>query len=263
MLTLAVSQYAPVDSSSGNLERIEHLARNARDDGASVLVLPEYSAAFVPVDPVAMAAVAEPIDGGFTEGLANISRQLDGLVLISGMVLKREHTYSAIVAVGSDGVLAVAEKLHLYDAFGGQESSWLTPGRVDKPPLLQVGEHMLGFMTCYDLRFSEVAAWLVDAGATTLIVPAQWVPGPRKEDHWDTLLRARAIESQCFVVGAGQPAPHGVGRSQVISPVGDVLLQMDSREGQRTVSLDVADVVSAREANPMARSRRFLVQPKP
>ena len=83
----------------------------------------------------------------------------------------------------------------------------------------------LGLMTCYDLRFPELARALVDAGAEVLVVPAAWVAGPRKVDHWRTLVRARAIENTVYVVAAAQPAPRYAGHSMVVDPLGDVLAE--------------------------------------
>ena len=82
-------------------------------------------------------------------------------------------------------------------------------------------------MTCYDLRFPELARALVDAGAEVLVVPAAWVAGPRKVDHWRTLVRARAIENTVYVVAAGQPGPRYSGHSLVVDPLGDVLAEAE------------------------------------
>jgi len=261
-LVIAMGQYAPAESTTENLGKIELLATRVHADGAEVLVLPEYSQSFIPGNGPAMASAAEGLDDEFVAGLAQISAALGGLIIVSGMVIATDGVRSAIVAVGEQGVAAVAEKIHLYDAFGAKESSWLTPGQVVTPQLLTLGEHTLGFLACYDLRFPEVAAWLVEAGATTLVVPAQWVPGPRKVEHWTALLGARAIETQSFVLGVGQPEPHGVGHSTAISPVGDVLAQMNASEGTTLVTLDQAEVHAARTINPMASARRFTVVPR-
>ena len=80
-------------------------------------------------------------------------------------------------------------------------------------------------MTCYDLRFPELARALVDAGAEVLVVPAAWVAGPHKVDHWRTLVRARAIENTVFVVAVGQPGPRYTGHSLVVDPLGEVLAE--------------------------------------
>ena len=93
-------------------------------------------------------------------------------------------------------------KIHLYDSFGYRESDRLSAGDVE-PRLVEVGGLVVGLMTCYDLRFPELARLLVAEGAEVLVVPAAWVAGPRKVDHWRTLVRARAVENTVFVVAAG------------------------------------------------------------
>ena len=108
-------------------------------------------------------------------------------------------------------------KIHLYDSFGYRESDRLAPGPSSRS-LVDVGGFRVGLMTCYDLRFPELARALVDRGAEVLVVPAAWVAGPRKVDHWRTLLRARAIENTVFVVAAGQPGPRYTGHSMVVGP---------------------------------------------
>ena len=95
-------------------------------------------------------------------------------------------------------------KIHLYDSFGYRESDALSAGRA-RARRRRRARLRVGLMTCYDLRFPELARALVDAGAEVLVVPAAWVAGPRKVDHWRALLRARAIENPVFVVAAGQP----------------------------------------------------------
>ena len=94
-----------------------------------------------------------------------------------------------------------------------------------RPWSVDVGRLRLGLMTCYDLRFPELARALVDRGAEVLVVPAAWVAGPRKVDHWRTLVRARAIENTVYVVAAAQPGPRYAGHSLVVDPLGDVLAE--------------------------------------
>jgi predicted amidohydrolase len=101
----------------------------------------------------------------------------------------------------------------------------------------------------------------MDAGATCLVAPAQWVPGPHKIEHWTTLLRARALENQCFVVAAGHPGPHGIGHSAAVDPLGVVLAQAEDGPELLIVEIDSTRVHSARDANPMARARRFNITP--
>ena len=113
-------------------------------------------------------------------------------------------------------------------------------------------------MTCYDLRFPELARALVDAGAEVLVVPAAWVAGPHKVDHWRTLVRARAIENTVFVVAAGQPGPRYTGHSLVVDPLGDVLAE--AGEGAAVAHRDAGarrPSTTARRTNPSLANRRL------
>jgi len=257
-LTIFLGQFAPGVDSLENLQTIRELAIQAVHEGADVLVCPEYAQAFAPQPGPEWALLAQPLDGHFVTELAEISAQASGVIIIAGMLVGQgDKPRNTMVAIGPAGVMAVSEKIHLYDAFGQQESQWVTRGDLTPPQLLTLGEHRIGMMACYDLRFPEVARRLVDAGATCMVVPAQWVPGPQKIEHWSTLLRARAIENQCFVVGCGQPEPYGVGRSMVVDPLGDVIVELDGQESVGVADLGVGLVDATRAANPMTNARRW------
>jgi predicted amidohydrolase len=111
-------------------------------------------------------------------------------------------------------------------------------------------------MTCYDLRFPELARALVDRGAELLVVPAAWVAGPRKVDHWRTLLKARAIENTVYVAAAAQPGPRYTGHSMVVSPWGEVL---EAQDGDLFVESTVerAYLDDVRAENTSLANRRF------
>jgi deaminated glutathione amidase len=265
LLHVALAQYAPLASSAANLAALSGSVADAAAQGAQIVVAPEYSQAFLPGQYEKWATVAEPLDGEFVTGLAGISADNDGVVIVAGMLHRRENSLptNTIVAVGPEGVLAEADKIHLYDAFGASESAVVAPGVIGAPQLLDIGGHRLGFLACYDLRFPEVTRRLVDALATAVVVPAQWVPGDHKVSHWQALLKARAIESQSYVLAAGQPAPHGIGHSTVIDPWGVVLGELGPDAGVLHAQLDAALVASVREVNPVSRARRFEISPKP
>jgi predicted amidohydrolase len=263
-LHVALVQYAPVASSAASLAALSEIVTGAMSHGAQIVIAPEYSQAFLPGHYEEWANLAEPLEGEFVTGLAQMSADHDGVIMVAGMLQRRKNSLptNTMVAVGPRGVVASAEKIHLYDAFGASESSFVAPGSTAEVSLLDIGGHRLGFLACYDLRFSEVTRRLVDAGATTVVVPAQWVPGEHKVSHWQTLLKARAIESQSYVVAAGQPTPHGIGHSAVIDPWGVVLGELDSDAGVLHAHLDAALVASVREVNPVSRARRFEVRPQ-
>jgi predicted amidohydrolase len=261
-LRVALGQFAPSSNGVANSERIRLLAAVAHKEGADLLVCPEYSQGFLPQQGPDWAALAEPIEGHFVSALQQISVDHDGLVIFAGLVVASgAKPRNTMVAIGPHGVLGRQEKIHLYDAFGANESEWVTPGEITPPNILDFGSHRVGVMACYDLRFPEVARRLVDAGATCIVVPAQWVPGPHKVQQWTTLLRARAIENQCFVVASGHPEPHGVGHSMVVDPLGSTVSELDGGEGVAHAVLPISVVEHTRAANPIQVARRFGVTP--
>lgn len=265
-LTVATVQWGPGPDPETNARAIESFVERSAAGGAHVVVFPEYSHAFIPGDGPEMAKRAQTLEGGFGHSLREIASRHRVVVVAGALVADGpadgQAVHNAVVVARAEGVEVFAEKIHLYDAFGMAESQWVNPGRIDEPRLLDIGGHRMGFLSCYDLRFPEVTRRLADAGATCLVVPAQWVPGPHKIEHWRTLLAARAIETQCFVVAADHPAPHGVGHSQVVSPLGEALVERVAGEGIDSLELDIDQVERARGANPMARARRFQVSPR-
>ncbi|MFK4761372.1 carbon-nitrogen hydrolase family protein [Microbacterium sp. ZW T5_45] len=263
-IAVAVCQFAPTASREGNLERIAGLVAEAAARGARLVVLPEYSSYFVTPMDETLAANAEPLDGPFVSTLTALAAD-HAVVIVAGLVESAsdaDRVRNAVVAVRGDGVLAVYRKQHLYDAFGQTESDWIEPGDVGGAAVFEVSGIRFGLMTCYDLRFPEVARTLVDAGADALVVPAEWVRGPLKEHHWTTLLAARAIENTAFVVAADHPAPIGVGHSQVIDPQGVVLAGVAADEGIAVGVVDRATLERVRAVNPSLRVRRYAVVPR-
>ena len=261
--SVAVCQFAPGDAPDRNRGRIAELVAQAASRGAGVVVLPEYSNYFVnPMDDT-LAANAEGLDGEFTGALRALAAE-HGVVVVAGMVEAADEgrVRNTVVAVSDAGVQAVYRKQHLYDAFGQQESDWIEPGEIGAAAVFDALGLRFGLMTCYDLRFPEVARTLMDAGADALIVPAEWVRGPLKEHHWNTLLTARAIESTAYVIAADHPAPIGVGYSQVIDPMGVVIAGVSAGEGVAVASLDPDLIARTRETNPSLRLRRYRVVPR-
>ncbi|WP_336629918.1 MULTISPECIES: carbon-nitrogen hydrolase family protein [unclassified Microbacterium] len=260
---VAVCQFSPVADRSANRERIGALVAGAAARGARVVVLPEYSSYFVDPFDETLAANAEDLDGEFTGELRRLAGRHD-VVIVAGLVERADEgrIRNAVVAVDATGILAVYRKQHLYDAFGQTESRWIEPGRVGGAATFVVDALTFGLMTCYDLRFPEVARTLVDAGADVLVIPAEWVRGPLKEHHWTTLLAARAIESTAYVVAADHPVPVGVGHSAVVDPQGVVVAGVGTGEGIAVAELDPAAVARVREVNPVLRLRRYRVSPR-
>ncbi|HSE10422.1 MAG TPA: carbon-nitrogen hydrolase family protein [Nocardioidaceae bacterium] len=200
---------------------------------------------------------AEDLDGPFVKRLTELAGRHE-VTLVAGMFERSPdpgRPYNTLVVVDGTGPRAAYRKIHLYDSFGYKESERLLAGDIE-PVVVEIGGLQVGLMTCYDLRFPELARALVDLGAELLVVPAAWVAGPGKVDHWRTLLKARAIENTVYVAAAAQPGPRYSGHSMIVSPRGEVLEADDSDRvvGSR-VERGYLDEVRAE--NPSLANRRF------
>lgn len=263
MSLVAVAQFAPSADKDGNLAEIARLASAAAERGARLVVFPEYASYFAdPIDET-YSANAEPVDGPFSARLRSLAAEL-GITIVAGLVERGTgtHVRNAVIAVGETGVLAVYRKQHLYDAFGQRESAWIEPGPVGAAQTFVVDGLTYGLMTCYDLRFPEVARTLADADADAAIVPAEWVRGPLKEHHWNTLLAARAIENTMYVIAADHAAPIGIGASAVIDPQGVASAQLALDTGIAVADVDPARIAETRRQNPALTLRRYRVSPR-
>ena len=259
---VAVAQFAPTAERERNVLVIRRLAERAADRGAHLLVLPEYSSAFVLPPGPALAERAEAVDGPFAAALGAIAADL-GIVLVAGLVeAVGEKVANTLVAVDRDRVLATYRKQHLYDAFGGAESAWLVPGPLEEPQLFELSGLRVGMQTCYDIRFPEVTRRLAVAGAELVLVPAEWVRGPLKEQHWRTLLAARAIENTVYVAAADHIPPVGVGASAVVDPMGVTLAGLGEQEDVAVATVTAARIADVRRANPSLALRRYDVVPR-
>ncbi len=261
-LTVAVCQFAPGADRAENRRRIAEQTAEATSRGATLVVFPEYSSYFVAEMDESLAENAEPLDGPFAAHLRGLAQQ-HGITIVAGLIEAGtgRMVRNTAVAVDGSGIRAVHRKQHLYDAFGFTESDWVEPGDPGAPQTFALDGFTVGLMTCYDLRFPEVARMLADAGADAIVVPADWIRGPLKEEHWRTLLAARAIENTAYVVAADQPVPTGIGHSLVIDPQGVAVASAGIAPGIATARLERDVIARVREANPVLRQRRYRVVP--
>jgi deaminated glutathione amidase len=227
-------------------------------EGSDLVVLPEGFARDFGEPGSDLAPYAEKLDGAFVSEVERVAAER-GTTVVAGMFEQTDGTgdtspYNTVVVRG--GAHVDYRKIHLYDSFGYRESDVLTAGPIE-PATFQLDGTTVGLMTCYDLRFPELARRLVDAGAEVVLVPSAWVAGSRKVEHWTTLLRARAIENTVYVVGVGQPGPRYSGHSMVIGPLGDVLVEGGDGAEILTAELDLSAVAAARRTNPSLANRRL------
>lgn len=265
---VALIQMSATTDSAQNRETVAGaLDCFSASDGLDLVVLPEASMHDFGRPDHDLAAAAEDLDGPYVQLLAQRAERL-GVTVVAGIFEKTVRDgetgeaglpYNTLVVLGPDGALrATYRKAHLYDSFGYRESDRLTAGTVE-PVLVEIGDRTVGLMTCYDLRFPEHARLLVDAGADTICVPAAWVRGALKEDHWMTLLRARAIENTVDVLGVGQCGPGYVGHTMAVDPLGVVVAAAGEEPAVVHATLSTERLAHARRLNPSLANRRMNV----
>lgn len=264
-VVLAAGQFCAGPDLDENLRACVSAIEEAGRRGAALLLLPEASLC-PPPGIFTPSSAAQPLTGPFVTALRAAAAR-SGVAVVAGSFTPGPdgRSYNTVVAIGPDGeILGSYDKLHLYDAFSGQESTEVQAGprSPDHDALLtfRLGGITFGVATCYDLRFPEIFRALVDRGATVLLVAAAWMPGPQKQDHWAHLLKARAIENSAFIVAADQCSPSGVGHSQILDPMGRDMAAAGDEPEVIAVTVDPAVVADTRHVNPSVANRRFSVK---
>jgi predicted amidohydrolase len=262
-LAVALVQLDAGADVDANIARAAELTDAAAATGARLVALPEYLQ--YRGDDDGFRASARPIPGPHTEPFATIARRHGAWILLGSVAEttddpRRPHNTS--VLLDPDGeVAATYRKLHLFDIAVDRgpvdtESARVSPG--DQAVLARVDDVEVGLTICYDLRFPELYRALALAGAEVLSVPANFTERTGR-DHWEVLLRARAIENGAFVLApsqiggpAGSPA---FGRSMVIDPWGTVIAQAPDAETYVTATLDLDRVAAVRRQIPALANR--------
>jgi predicted amidohydrolase len=263
-MRVAAVQLNSTDEYNRNLQVAERLVRDAAADGAELVVLPEKWTVLGP--PEAIRSSAEPLDGPALTAAAGWAREL-GIFLVAGSVPEvvpdQEKLANTSVMFGPDGEpRATYRKIHMFDVEVGdvsyRESDIEQAG--DQIELGDAKGTKVGLTICYDLRFPELYRILALRGARVVTVPSAFTERTGR-DHWEVLIRARAIENQIFVVAAGQigsAPPHyrSYGRSMIVDPWGVVLAQAPDTECFVSADLDFVLQDETRERLPSVRHRR-------
>lgn len=265
-LTVALVQLNSRDDKRANLDKAERFVAEAAGRGARLVALPEYVDYLGPKE--GFDAIAEPIPGPTTGRFAELARRHD-VYLLGGSIHERsaqpDKYYNTSTLFDPRGeLLAAYRKIHLFDVRIGQtvvaaESERIVPG--DETVTALVDGHRVGLSICYDLRFPELYRALAEAGAELLFVPAAFTMFTGK-DHWELLLRARAVENQCYVVAPGQVGRHDpdgwcYGRSLVADPWGVVTAVASDGEGVTLATIDFSLVEKYRTEVPSLANRRL------
>lgn len=264
MLAGAV-QLNSTEDTDRNLATADRLVREAAARGAELVVLPEKWSVLGTDEQ--MAAAAEPLEGRCVGWARSITREL-GIDLVAGSIVESladsEKCANTSVHVGPDGELrAVYRKLHMFDVeVDGvlyAESAHARPG--DEVIVSELaGGIGLGMSICYDVRFPELYRLLALRGAEVIVVPSAFTLATTR-DHWEVLLRARAIENQCFVIapnqiGAHPPGHRSGGRSLIIDPWGLVLAGAADAEAVIVARIDLDSLAGVRRRLPALAHRR-------
>jgi deaminated glutathione amidase len=261
-LRAAAVQLNSTGEKDRNLASAERLVRAAAADGAELVALPEKWNLLAGGDE--LLAGAEPLDGPSLSAARGWAREL-GIHLLAGSIAERgeEKAWNTSVLIGPGGEdLASYRKLHLFDVDAGgvayRESEHERAG--SELVTAAVGDLTLGMTVCYDLRFPELFRILALRGARLLTVPSAFTLATGR-DHWEVLLRARAIEDQVFVLApnqVGRAAPHfeSFGHSAIVDPWGTVLAVAFDEECFVAADLDLAAQDRIRAELPSLANRR-------
>jgi predicted amidohydrolase len=261
-LRVAAVQLNSTGEKQRNVAAAERLVRDAAADRAELVALPEKWS-LLAGGPELLAG-AEPLDGPTLSAARGWAAEL-GIHLLAGSIAEDggEKAFNTSVLIGPDGAdLAVYRKIHMFDVeVGGvsyRESEYEEPGA--EIATAELGELSAGLTICYDLRFPELFRILAVHGARLVTVPSAFTSATGR-DHWQVLLRARAIENQVFVLApnqVGEAPPHfsSYGRSAIVDPWGVVLATAPDEECFIAADLDLSAQDRMRRALPSLANRR-------
>ncbi len=264
----AVCQMRSTSDGAENLRQAEELVRAAAAGGATFVATPENTNYLGPHGE--KVRLAEGFDGSTCALFSSLARELAIHLLLGSFNEKSPvagRCFNSSVLFGPDGAqLAVYRKIHLFDVdvpdgVSFRESAMVAPGSEVVVAATALGP--VGLSICYDLRFGELYRALVLRGAQVLTVPSAFTAVTGKA-HWETLVRARAIEAQAFVVAPGQVGEHGDsglreshGHSMIVDPWGRILAEVPGGIGFAVAEVDLGEVARVRAAIPLADHRRL------
>jgi predicted amidohydrolase len=271
MLKVGLVQTRTPATQAAALAHTAPLVREAAAGGATLIVTPECSN-ILQRDRARLFDALTPMEGDpVATGLRALAAELSVWLLIGSALVRRADGKAAnrsMLVSPSGQVMATYDKIHMFDVDlptgeRHRESTAYEPG--ERAVVARAGDASLGLTICYDIRFPPLHAALARAGAEVLTVPAAFTR-PTGEAHWEILLRARAIETGCFVLAAAQGGTHEDGRatwghSMAIGPWGEILAKADHDEPCVLIAeLDLAASAKARAAIPaLANARTFAV----
>lgn len=260
--TALVQMKSSVDKNK-NLSYSLKLIGRAAQKKAQLICFPEFQMAYSPAEqkPETLHEIAEKINGDFISALSNSAKKnkINVVATIYEIIntnKQNQKVFDTAVIINERGkIQSVYRKIHLYDALGFKESKKLLAGNIiEKPTRTSVGN--LGLQICYDMRFPEISRILTVNGANILVSPSAWVAGFMKQEHWEIMLKSRAIENGVYVIAPNQLGNIYCGHSMVIEPFGATLIDMGNREGMEILDIDNSRIDTVRRTLPLLGNRR-------
>ena len=244
-----------------NLKKAERFAAEAMELCApGLIVFPETFMSEAGGEIRTRNAWAEPLEGPFVTGMRELARR-HGVWIVFGMKettgdAEDQRVYNTVVMLdGAGSIVRTYHKTHLYDAFGYRESDEIKAGEAFFEPV-ETPFGKIGLFVCYEVRFPEVARDQRAKGAEIIIMPTAWVKGDMKSLHFETLVKARAIENTVFMVACDQYSKIRMGESIAVDPMGVTLASGGEGEKVIPVYIDTARIAEVRKKLPSFEDRR-------
>lgn len=272
-MRIALAQISTGRDLDANLALVADRTAQAAEAGADLVVFPEATMRAFGHN---LTSIAEPVDGPWGQAVGRVARE-QRITVVAGMFTpappqaddSAPRVRNTLLVTGPD-ITAAYDKIHLFDAFAHLESDTVAAGT--EPTLVPLVGEQIGLATCYDVRFPGLFLTLADRGARLIVLPASWGAGEGKLDQWRLLVRARALDTTCFVAACDQAdpdtadgssgvattstAPRGIGHSMVVGPLGQVLHELGPGPGLLMCDLDLDQVDQARRTLPVLVNRR-------
>ncbi|MFV9474608.1 carbon-nitrogen hydrolase family protein [Advenella sp. RU8] len=265
-LKVAVAQFPAVNDIEANKKYIQDLTGQAVSQGAELLVFPEAAMCSFGSDLPTLREIAQQHSPGFIAFMQDLAHSYKMHIIVGVLSLSDDpaeaRVTNQLLVINPEGEVIVRyTKLHVYDAFNFKESDKVKPGDIkadgSELGLFKVKDFTIGLVNCYDLRFPELSRALAVKGADVISVSAAWIAGPYKENHWEILLRARAIENTCYVLASGQTATRCTGNSMIIDPMGSVISGCADQPGLAVNVLEKGRIQQVRSILPCLENRRL------
>ncbi|MGZ8887127.1 MAG: carbon-nitrogen hydrolase family protein [Nitrososphaeraceae archaeon] len=261
-LAAIVQMKSSINKQDNLIESLKYI-KEAADRQADYIFFPEFQMAFSSNTQTLdeLYKTAETLsDSKFIKRLCQYSKNykigIVGTFFEKNPYKKDKRVFDTAFSTDKNGkIVSVYRKLHLYDAFGFKES--LKFSRGDKiPKLITTPIGKMGLMICYDIRFPELSRILTVNGSNIIVIPSGWIHGIMKEEHWITMLKARAMENGVYVIAPNQVGNIFCGRSMIVDPLGSILTDLGDKIGVEIVGIQRERIDQIRKTLPLLKNRR-------